>query len=393
MPESRRDVPMSLKDSKRWKVLFIPAWYPSVENPIAGGFIREHARAAALYDDVTVLHVQPVPLSGSADRLSWHEEMDEGIRTVRLRIPHIKAISYTLGVMAGYYRLGRHGYRPDVIHAHVYLAGVPAVLIGKLQRVPVVVTEHFSGFTKRTLSRRRVLAARIAFRWASTVMPVSRCLQRAIEGYGIKARFEVVPNAVDVDLFSPDSRPEADRFTKRLLFVGLLDPSHKKGMPHLLRALAQLRQRRDDWHLDTVGDGPARGAYESMALNLGISDRITFHGLRSKREVAKFMHGADLFVLSSPLETFSVATVEALAAGTPVVVTRCGGPEELVTPEAGVIVPPDDIEALAAAIDSMLDNRDRYDSMALAAYARQRFGYEAVGEQLHQVYQGLASGR
>jgi glycosyltransferase involved in cell wall biosynthesis len=382
---------MSLNYSKRHNVLFIPAWYPSAENPTAGTFVREHARAVSLFDDVTVLHIQPVSPFHGRDRLSWREEIDEGIHTIRVRLPHIKAVSYTLGVMAAYYRLARRGYRPDVIHPHVYLAGAPALLIGKLHHLPVVVTEHFTEFPRRTLSKVRIRQAQIAFRWADTVMPVSRCLQHAIESYGIRANFKVVPNVVDTALFHPLSG-QTKRSTERLLFVGLLDPSHKKGVPHLLRALAQLRQRRDDWQLDIVGDGPARAEYQRMTADLGLSDKIIFHGLKSKPEVAQFMHGTDLFVLPSLFETFSVATAEALATGTPVIATRCGGPEDFVTPEVGLLVPPGDTEALADAIDWMLANHDRYDPTAVAAYAHGRFSHEAVGMQLHEIYRESVAG-
>ena len=75
-----------------------------------------------------------------------------------------------------------------------------------------------------------------------------------------------------------------------------------------------------------------------------------------------------------------------MAIGTPVIATRCGGPEDFVTPEAGLLVPPGDEKALAAAIDWMLDNHDSYDPGAIAAYARGRFSLEAVGMRLHEIY-------
>ena len=121
-------------------------------------------------------------------------------------------------------------------------------------------------------------------------MPVSFSLQKAIERYGIRAKFRVVPNVVDTALFFPPSNERShDHNPKRILFVGQLNSDHKKGVPFLFQALTQLHQQRDDWHLDIVGDGPARAEYERMALDLRISDNVTFHGFKSHAEVAEFM--------------------------------------------------------------------------------------------------------
>jgi len=370
---------------RRYKALFIPAWYPSAENPTAGGFVREHAQAVSLYDDVTVLYVQTVPPLRGSDRFSWREQMDDGIPTVRLRVPHIKALSYTLAVLAAYHRLALRGYRPDVIHAHEYIAGLPAVLIGRLHRIPVVVTEHFTGFVRRTLGGVRLQEARIAFRWADAVMPVSRSLQRAIEDYGIKARFEVVPNAVDTDLFRPGDRDGKGGSSKRLLFVGLLDPSHKKGVPHLLQALAILRERRDDWQLDIVGDGPARTEYQRAAAELGIGEKVTFQGLKSKPGVAQYMRQADVFVLPSLWENLPCVLIEAMASGLPIVSTLTGGIPEMIDGETGILVPPGDAAELAAALERMMGSLDEYDSGLIVEKARQ-YSHQSVGGRIHSVY-------
>ena len=84
--------------------------------------------------------------------------------------------------------------------------------------------------------------AQFAFERADFVMPVSKSLQKAIEGYGINAHFEVVPNVVDTKLFNPGPYPQLDNQLNRLLFVGMLCPSHKKGVPYLLTSLSMLRQ-------------------------------------------------------------------------------------------------------------------------------------------------------
>ncbi|GAB4536628.1 MAG: glycosyltransferase [Anaerolineae bacterium] len=381
----------------RLKVLFITAWYPTQERPVEGVFVREHAKAVQFYDDVIVLHC-----AGSNPRLRglWQmeREIDESltgnIATYRVwhrrpLIPSALCPIHPWSVLQAFRQIIAQGFRPDIIHAHIYYAGTLAVLLGKVFHVPVVVTEHSSAFPRKLLKGTDIWKARLAFEWADTVMPVSQTLQRAIEGYGIKARFQVVSNVVDTRLFWPKPSSRFSNPTKRLLFVGSLDPCHAKGLPYLLYALARLRQQRDDWYLDIVGDGPARAEYGRLVEDLGLLDKITFYGTRPKEEVAEFMRRADLFLLPSLFETFSVVAAEALATGTPVLATSCGGPEEFITEDVGMLVSPASTGALVEGLNHMLDSLRKFSPHHLSRYATERFNPERVGAQIHAVYRQI----
>ncbi len=382
---------------ERLKVLFITNWYPTREEPVKAVWVREHAKAVRLYDDVLVLHCVGSDLN--LKRL-WRTEQEtnerlrEGIPTYRVwyrpsPIPKTSYFIYLWSIFRTFQHLVNEGFRPDIIHAHIYDAGGPAVLIGKLNRIPVVVTEHFSSFPRRLLGPLDVVKAWLAFRWAKRVLPVSSALQKAIEHYGIHAHFQVIPNVADTTLFFPPSHLREDINPKRILFVGQLAPV--KGVPYLLQALSLLGQKRDDWHLDIVGDGDARMEYERLAVDLKLGDKVAFHGLKTKQEVADFMRRADLFVLPSLCETFSAPAIEALATGTPILATRCGGPEEFVIKDVGLLVPPGDAHTLCNGLDYMLDNLHLYSCKRISQYARERFSPELVGAKLHAVYQSLSS--
>lgn len=380
---------------ERLKVLFITNWYPTKEEPVKAVWVREHAKAVRLYDDVRVLHCVGPDLNL---KMLWRTEPEtddslrEGIPTDRIwyrpsPIPRISYFIYLWSIFRTFQYIVKEGFQPDIIHVHVYDAGGPAVLIGKLNSIPVVVTEHFSSFPRQLLGHLDVVKAWLAFRWANRVLPVSYALQKAIEHYGIRAHFQVIPNVVDTTLFSPPSHLQKDITPKRILFVGQLVPV--KGVPCLLQALSYLGQKRDDWHLDIVGDGDARMEYEHLAVDLQLGDKVTFHGLKTKQEVAEFMRRADLFVLSSLCETFSAPAVEALATGTPVLATRCGGPVEFVSKDVGLLVPPGDADTLCQGLDYLLDNLHRYPCKRISQYARERFSPEVVGAKLHAVYRSL----
>jgi glycosyltransferase involved in cell wall biosynthesis len=382
------------------KVLFITNWYPTRGFSYGGVFVREHAKAVrAAGNEVVVLHLAR---ASKACRELWNmeEELDPGLNEgisayhVHHRSMPLRGMSYPLylwSAVKAFRRLRAEGFVPDVIHAHVYDAGVPAVMIGKRNGIPVVITEQFTGFPRRTLNRAAVRKARYAYRNADRALPVSMHLQRSIEAYGIEAKFEIVPNVADTAMFftAPRKLKKADE--KRMIFVGNLEPSQHKGYPTLLEALTLLGNLRGDWRLDVIGEGPERPEYQRRTEAAGLSGPVVFHEAKPKQEIAEMMRGSDLFVLPSRFDNLPCVVVEALASGLPVVSTTVGGIPEMVHEGAGILVPPDDPPALADALDSVLSNLGSYDRDKIAADARGRYSLEAVGAQLQRIYSSLLS--
>ena len=384
---------------KRLKVLFVTNWYPTQQEPAKAIWVREHAKAVQLYDDVIVLHCAGTDIDlNTLWRIQEEtdESLREGIPTWRMwyrpsAVPQTSYLTYFWSVIRSCRYIVRQGFRPNLIHAHIYDAGAPAIAFAKLNRIPVVVSEHFSSFPRRTLGRLDLCKAWLAFRWANRVIPTSHFLQKAIERYGLHARFEVIPNVVDTNLFFPTTSPrDRNSHDKRILFVGQLDPV--KGIPYLLQALSLRRRERNDFRLDIVGNGDSRMSYERLAADLKLGDVVAFHGLTTRQEVADLMRRADLFVLCSLTETFSVPVAEALASGVPVLSTRCGGPEEFLVDDTGILVPSGDVDALFKGLNCMLDSLPRYSRRWISQYARERFSPQCVGEKLHTVYQSLTFG-
>ena len=363
------------------RALFVTTGYPTPSSPASGIFVREHARAAARHASVAVLHLDRSTTHRGLPRVTRVD--DEPFPTVRVTYPWSPTpASMSLHFAAaaqGWKAIRRDGFRPDLVHSSFFLAGVPGDLLARRLRVPAVVTEHWSVFLpddpmELTPMLRR--GAAFAFRNADVVLPVSEALRKGIEAQGLRARrFRVVPNAVDTDLFALGD----EQRNGRLVAVGLLYDA--KAYDVLLRAVATL-----DVDLDIVGDGPLRAELEALAQSLGIGERVRFHGVLPKPEVARLMREAELFVLASRYENNPCSLMEALATGLPVVATAVGGVPELVTAANGRLAPAGDAERLAAEIRSALDARGSFDRAAISADARSRYGIEAVGEQLAEVY-------
>ena len=380
-----------IEKEKNFNILFLPIWYPNKEDPVNGVYILEHAKAVSLYNEVIVIHSKGVKnIRRFYEVLS--DKKEDGIRTIRIEhrkisIPGITNLIYPLGIWKTFKNLIEEGWEPDIIHAHVFSSGVAAVILGRIYRIPVIITEHWAGF-RSSISKIAIIASRFAMNRASIILPVSRDLKEAIESFGIVNRFEIVPNVVNTKMFYPITKMK-DENPKRILLVAQLYDI--KGIPYLLQALAQLKERRQDYFLDVIGDGPKHGEYENLAKNLGIGHQVRFHRLKPKEAIAEFMRNCDFFVLPSLYETFGVVYIEAMACGKPVIATDVGGAKEFITKDVGVTVLPRDVDTLARAIEYMLDHYKDYSPKKIARYVKERFSYNVVGKQLDNIYRRLKS--
>jgi glycosyltransferase involved in cell wall biosynthesis len=161
--------------------------------------------------------------------------------------------------------------------------------------------------------------------------------------------------------------------------AGSLDDNKNHAL--LLEAVAR-GARGTTATLRIAGDGPQRNALAAQARALGVESQVSFLGWVHKPVMLRELSAANCFVLSSRYETFGVVLIEAIAAGVPVVATRCGGPEGVVTEDCGLIVEPDEVGALADAMQRIRDFREAYDPENLKRDAARRFGSAAYVARL-----------
>jgi glycosyltransferase involved in cell wall biosynthesis len=285
----------------------------------------------------------------------------------------------------------RRDFPFDLIHAHfTYPDGVAAVRLGKQFDVPVIITEQNPWgpwMDKDTEVRRQTIRAA---QECTFQIAISRSVRESIVRLaGESDKLRVVPDAVDGDTFR---LPEQGRqlIPNQIIFVGAIRPV--KGVDVLLRAVRLLVDAGRDVKLVLVGESYFRNyqkeynRLKQMAADLGIAGRVNFAGKKELTELVFEIQRSVLLVLPSRAESFGMVLAEALACGTPVVATRCGGPEDIVTEEVGILVPPENPQALAAGIAQVLDRRNDYDPAKLRAYVLEQFGLESVGRRLQALY-------
>jgi len=374
---------------RRMNILFLPAWYPTTKSPIHGIFIKDHAKAVSMYNDVVVLYCETIARKDKIFFNKISDKIENGIKTIRIKhsdyyFGKLRQFIEIYHIFATIRMLTKNGWRPDIIHGHIYLSGLAAVFVGKIFKIPVVMSEHWSAFPLGTLKKVNVFEARFVLSRVNIVLPVSKDLENSIKNYGIKNRFKVIPNAINTDFFNPTSIPNRNKEKKRILAVALLKPV--KGIDYLIHAVAKLIIDREDFVLDIIGDGPNRSEYEKMISNEGLSHIIKFHGLKTKSEVARFMAQCDFYVQASLYETFGVTFIEAMSCGKPVVATDLPTMRDKINADRGILVPPKNVAALASALSVMLDHYHVYSAEDIAQYVQNNYSYEAVGLKLTKIY-------
>jgi glycosyltransferase involved in cell wall biosynthesis len=379
-------------------VLFLTHNFPRFAGDHAGAFVLR--LATALRDRGVGVHVvAPVSRNGSV------EGSIDGITVDRFRYAprRFESLAYT-GNMAGdvaqswtarFALLGflgadfaaavraRRQYLPDVIHAHWWFpAGLVGTWTSALGHVPLVTTLHG---TDVRLARRLMMARplfRHVLRHSAAVTAVSSWLSSLTASLAHAAAPVVAPMPVATELFSARNGG-ADR--QGLLFVGRLTP--QKGLAHLLRAMSKMRNHAP---LDVVGDGAIASELRRLADSLGVADRVRWHGTLPQDQLPERYRRAQVVVVPSVEEGLGMVAIEAALCETPTVAFASGGLRDSVRDGAtGVLVREEDDDALAAALDQVLEAPDRARELGRAArlFALANFAPESTAQKYVTIYE------
>jgi glycosyltransferase involved in cell wall biosynthesis len=283
--------------------------------------------------------------------------------------------------------------RFDLIHSFLYRSHCASRLarLGVAPRIPLVSTEHCLGDNRGLAVR---VVNRLTSRMSDRIVAVCRAVaDRAVRRDGVpRDRVAVIPNGTERRL--PDARARArlrkalglDQEHALLLYLGRLH--REKGPDRLIEALAALRRTiPDGWTAILLGEGEERPAIERQLKSLDLDGRVLLPG--SRRRVAPWIDACDLLVLPSREEGMPLAALEAMMQGRAVVATRVGGtPEVVVEGVTGLLVPPEDPAALAAALGRLIRDRGARQRMGEAGRTRAlaEFTVEQMAERTLDVY-------
>jgi glycosyltransferase involved in cell wall biosynthesis len=379
---------------KRKKILWLCSWYPGKTEPFNGDFIQRHARAAALYNDIHVIHV----IGDSSGQIQQTTKEIAQFQGLTEHIIYIKKSTSFWGRVKAHYQwlfLFRQAIRkymvenkkPDGVHVHIpYKAGLPGIWFKKKYKIPFVVSEHWGIYNEVELLNYSGRSARFkrftqqVFKTAVSCISVSQYLADGVNRLVCNMKFEVIHNVVDTDLFF---FKEKERGAFRFIHVSNMVPL--KNVEGILMAYKLLLERGHSAELHLVGN--TNDDMKSYAANIGLKGPcLIFHGEVPYSKVAVLMQQSDCLLVNSNIENSPCVIGEALCCGLPVIATGVGGIPELIDKTNALLIVPGNDTALAQAMQQMLERHPQYDEKKIAEAAQSKFSYPVIGKKFDEIY-------
>lgn len=364
--------------------MFLTGWFPHKYDPQLAVFVKKHAQAAAIYHNVYLLYIR------RDESLQKDIEMDLQVEG-RL---HTLVLYYrsgsTLFKVFPYYRATVAGLNalldrviPDLIHINITGVCALPIIFNAYRKIPVVVTEHGSYHLRpERIGRTQKWFIKRAFKKAKAITAVSGFLAKIIQrNYRIK-NVQLIPNVVESTRF--DRTLPANGLFKILLVCDLNDEI--KNISDVITVVRQLVLEGNNIRLDIIGGGEDE---QRLKENCGhdLDKHIYFYGRQKNEYVLDAMHHCDFYITNSRIETFSVATLEAIMAGKPVIVTRCGGPEDFMKEDFGYMIDTDAPDQLKEAILKMMKNFGEFEKDEMYKFVKTHYSREVIASQLNELYQ------
>lgn len=389
---------MATRSSGDRDVAVVTPWYPNPKQEWAGAFVQAMVEATAPgCGDVTVYHTEawlmrqpPAEVEAARDAhrrllpVALHPApAAAGARLLRVPVPTVP--DYTFAELAREHAawlreaLGGEPIPAPVVHAHVGLRGGWTALENARPDARVFVTEHAS-FLDKVLEQpdSREMYEQVLDRCTGFLVVTDVLRDTLAAAFpSLAHKIEMISNPISFELTRP--RPVTE--LRRWLYVGTL--VERKGVDWLLEAFAECRAEDPELTLTMAGPGVMTRQLVERTAELGLGDAVSFLGAVAPDEATRLMREHDLLVHPARWETFGVSIIEAVAAGLPVLVTRCGGPERTlagIESAAGEMI---DVEENASSIVAGYRRlRDRFpgdlDLPKARAVLDERFGYRTV---------------
>ena len=371
-------------------ILELTNGFPFSDNPMLGCFEFDQAKAlASLGNKVVILSLD---LRSILRKRKYGLQVFEqdGVKIYNYAFPIGNVPNFIIAFLSKYFsnkiykKILKEEGKPDILHAHFcFLQGYFAATLKEKYNIPLVITEHSSELINEfDVSRTKYFS--YAYNNADKIIAVGTALQRKIkERFGSDSI--VVPNIVSLQEFSYKEKSYSKENCFPYIAVG--SAIYGKGFDIVLKAFAKLNEPKA--RLIIVGDGAEREKLEHLARHLGIYNQVDFKGLLSRAEIAPLIQQSNVFILTSRYETFGIVYIEAMATGTPVIATKCGGPEDIVTEENGLLVDVDDVEETAEAMKNMMNNYSKYNGKKIAENSVKMYSPDTIGKMLNTIFHSI----
>lgn len=293
----------------------------------------------------------------------------------------------------------------DVIHTqHPVLLGQVAANKAKKLKLPLVFTFHtqyheYTHYVPLPQETVQEFLKEAVHDWLKNfmrrcqhiVVPSQSMLEILLNEYGLDSNYTVIPTGIDLGPYQQADGADIRArhgWQDEIVMISIGRLSKEKNWKFLLRAAARAMQKYPALRVVLLGDGPERTNLEQFTRDLGIRSKVDFIGFVDYEEVPDYLDAADFFGFASTSETQGLVTMEAMAAGLPVVAVDASGTRDIVQDGVHGFLVDQDIEAFAQAIDQLLSNRNLYHDFQRAASAQaKKYEIMTQAKQLLEIYQ------
>lgn len=367
-------------------VLMMVSWYTGLNKPIDAG-IFHYEQAMYMKERCNVAIFWPFDTEQNE---KYTFENYNGVRIYRTRcregikykIQRLTDIFYT-------FRKINKEFKPNVIHAHVAGgAGKYAIALGKIFNIPVIVTEHSPVELSNLENRRNRRIIHNVYKKSKLNICVSDYLNNDLKKIFPDCKFETVYNGIVIDKDVQPAKLRRDGYINTVIVGGFYD-EYVKGYQYLLPALKEINKSNKKVFLHIIGGGKYKDKYIELARKLGVDNYCRFYGQLRKSDIYSIIKGMDFAISASIVESAGVFVEETMMLGKPLIVTRSGGADSLVSSDTAIVVEKENVDALIDGINYMKENFMKYDSEKISKYASNKFDMKCINNRYMNIYNQL----
>ena len=378
------------------KLLIIPSWYPTKIHPESGTFFKSRAQIIK-ESGIHIIIASPI-LHSFTDILHYKNISkkicfsDDDIPTfIKEKInyfPKLERLQFAAyknnATILFNYIINKIG-KPDIIMFNSSIWAATALFNQcKKLNIPYIISEHLKEFlSHNSFSKFQKYLLNNCYDSSLAIIATSSTLKKSIVKSfpDYQAKIHLIPNPIDEDLFIIKNRTKQPQI--KIVCIALL--RKEKRLDILIKAFKKIIHKKYPAKLTLIGSGPLESKLKKLTKSLNLENFIEFTGFLTKNHLIHELHKHDFLTLSSEVETFGMAIIEAQSCGLPVVATECGGPSDLITKKTGILVKPNSVKNLEIGLIKMINNLELYNPDLIREQTIKTFGKKKYRDSILQL--------
>lgn len=370
------------------KILFLSSWYPVPNNPTHGIFVKRHAEAVSMLNEVYALYVYG---SESLDEeVITHVSENFTEHLIQYKKNYTTSIGKYHQIKNIYEKsfkavMEKHG-RPDIIHLNViFPAGIFALHLSNKYNIPLVITEHWTGYLPEDGSYQGIIKkyfTKKVVQKAKIICPVTMHLEDNMRRHGLTGNYKTIPNVVDTEFFNANTISNEGLIT--FFHLSSLDERQKNPVS-IIDSFLNIHKKHSNARLILAGDGENLNKLQKKYSHPSIE--YYFRPLGEK--LLKLYQRCDVFVLNSRYENLPVVLLEAMSCGKPVISSNVGGISEYINESNGILFSTSDVANLSVAMEKYIQIKYTFDAKTIRSLAIKSFSKKSIAACFDKIYNEL----